>query len=147
MGREGRALIIGVDPGDTTGLARWDGEMFFRAQVNVCSEHILTYVRHIIKPGDLVVCERFVIGTGTARKHRAVRATEVIGALREYTLEHNARFVLQSAADAKRFASNKLLRRIGWYTPGLTHANDAARHVLLAVARERPAEFDKIVSG
>lgn len=88
----------------------------------------------------IVVCESFVPRPGT--RTWQPDALEVIGALRYLSEKHSHVFELQSPAQAKAFSTDDKLKRIGWYTPTKGgHANDAVRHMLLAVVRH--GEFDK----
>jgi hypothetical protein len=146
MGREDRALrYVGVDPGDTTGIAFFDPLTSTFCSVEVHATEALRYLTDIVTGSSVVACERFTIGTGTARKSRSSHATNVIGALRELCQDRDVRFILRSASDAKSLATNELLQRAGWHHRGKRHANDAARHTLLNVAQLDPEEFAKIV--
>lgn len=92
-----------------------------------------------------VVPERFVISQGTITKARgeANWSIELIGVLRYLARKYGHGFYLQGASDAKRFGTDKLLHRLGWWTPGSDHARDAARHLVLALARHDPTDLDR----
>lgn len=147
MGREdGPLIIIGVDPGDTTGIAIWrPGTQLTCAQLNPLS--VVPALRPHVTARTLVACETFVIGSQTAKKSRSSHVTDVIGRVMGLCEECDARFKRQTASEAKTFAVNALLKRVGWWQPGLRHAMDAARHALLALARENPRVFDEMIKN
>jgi len=137
-------VIIGVDPGDTTGIVKWKLGHRDIEFAQLKANQVAPYLRPMVRDNTLVVCERFVIGTRTVRKKRSPATTDTIGAVRALCEEQDARFVLQSSSDAKTFGVNDLLKKLGWYVAGQRHAMDAARHTLLAIAREHPNEFDRL---
>ena len=84
--------------------------------------------------GINVVVESFVPRPGT--RTWQPDALEVIGAVRWTCLKYHHEFELQTPAQAKAFSTNEKLKRIGWYSPTKDgHANDAVRHLLLAMVR------------
>ena len=92
------------------------------------------------QPGDVIVAERFTINQQTIRHSQQTTALEVIGYLRAIALGWGeVDFVLQTPADAKRFAQigsnqNARLDKLGWTQRPLAandHANDALRHLML----------------
>lgn len=146
--------IIAVDPGGTTGWARygvqhgsWEaGEIRGRAN----------YMRHfkdgLAANGDrriLVVMEAFVITARTLKVSREYDSLYLIGACEDrcsdYPLVDFA--ALQTANDAKNFCSDDRLRKAGWWSRGGGgHANDASRHLFLQLAKLRlinPVEIDR----
>ena len=95
------------------------------------------------------MCESYVITASTLRKTRGENwSLESIGALRWMANKHRVEFVLQTPADAKRFADDRKLKAAGWYfpTPG-GHANDAARHLMLYLARNDVELFKRVIAG
>lgn len=133
--------ILAVDPGDVTGLAMglWiNGEKVpafrsWEAKTLDALEEVDLFTR---SAGDrLVVIERWTPQPGV--KSFQPSALESIGATRYLTWRTRTALVLQTATDAKHFATNEKLQKLGWrnITQG-GHADDAARHLLLAaVAR------------
>ena len=86
------------------------------------------------QPPALVVCESFIPRPGA--KTWQPDAIETIGVLRHLCRWHRHRFELQAPADAKRFSTDAKLKRLGWYQPTEGgHANDAIRHLLLALVK------------
>ena len=113
------------------------------------SEHLaqtaLALVHNVVRGSgaDVVVCESFVPRPGI--RTWQPEALETIGALRYICQREGIPFELQAPADAKRFSTNDKLQLLSWRnpTPG-GHADDAARHLLLAAVRHGlidPARF------
>lgn len=137
--------ILTVDPGRATGWGVLEhGSVYFGEE---SFESFPEWAEEFLRgrSGFLVAAERFVISQGTVTKARTDTnwSIELIGVLRYLTRKHGHEFLLQGAADAKRFGSDKLLRQLGWWTPGSDHARDAARHLALALARRDPADLDR----
>lgn len=61
-------------------------------------------------------------------------ALEVIGTLRYLARKYGAAFALQSRSERLKVAMVDL-KRIGWWVPGLEHAQQAAKHALVYVSR------------
>lgn len=140
-------LIIAVDPGKKTGWASYDTTANVFASQEAPGDEFIDRVVPWLGPSHAhdraaagpvrIVVERFVITAGTMRTSRGDEnwSIEQIGILRHHARWAGVAFELQSAGDAKKFSPDDRLRTIGWYTPGRGHANDAARHALLNVAR------------
>ena len=135
--------IYACDPGGTTGWAffnparpesfeSWqsDGEGWLRE---------LTNVDGCIGRDSIIVCERFTIRQNTHKLSADAfeQTTDTIGALRYIAAAEGCPFIRQTPAQAKAFATDDKLRKLGWYTPGLPHGNDAARHLLTYLAGVR----------
>jgi hypothetical protein len=128
--------VIAIDPGLTCGIA--GAELLDRgsapqlyAAFQVSPFDAIEAVR--VGKFDVVVCESFIPRPG-ARTWQP-EALYTIGALSYVTTWQDTPFRLQSPADAKQFSTDEKLKRLGWYTPGRDHANDAGRHLLLAFIR------------
>jgi hypothetical protein len=135
-------LLIALDPGLTTGVAAYEAtheqrpsanEMPFGELVRALESWAGLYGDYDVH----VVCERYNISERTTKLTRQYDALHVIGAVRSLadrrdnvTLEK-----LQTPFDAKEFATNARLKAAGWYRPGLGHANDALRHLMLWMVR------------
>lgn len=138
-------VILGVDPGKMTGLALYEVASNRLVAWESTNDDALDWCRQRLEstPSDvqriLVACELFVVTVETAKKATGdeMWSIEAAGVLR-----HLCRWTghtydgTQTASAAKRFASNRDLRSVGWYvTGGKGHHNDAIRHVVLARAR------------
>jgi hypothetical protein len=158
-------VIIAVDPGKVSGIAVWSSGTFnsFQEQTWYAVDRIWNTLENATKmrtnardvlipltePITAIVCESYVITASTLRKTRGENwSLESIGALRWMSNRHGVEFVLQTPADAKRFADDRKLKTAGWHnpTPG-GHANDAARHLLTYLARTEPELFRTLVLG
>lgn len=137
--------ILAVDPGRKTGYCYWhDGK---RTEGERLAATFLKYADDLIENGevDFVVCERFIITHQTGKYSQAPWSLEQIGALRFLCEKYGVSFVLQNAADAKRFGSEKNLSALGWKRPrGDGHARDAQRHLLLFIAKHKYIGNDEL---
>lgn len=123
--------IVAIDPGRTCGYARLD-ENGFSSREFADPFQAVDFVR--CWPPDLVACESFTPRAGI--RTWEPEALYVIGALKFACSLTGAAFELQSPAQAKRFGTNEKLAALGWRRPTAGgHADDAARHLLLAAVR------------
>jgi len=141
-------MILAVDPGGTTGVAIWrphygiftalqvpNGRLGFFEWFDSCDWAAQSKV-------DLaIVCEDFIIGAHTLKKTLQVDPLRIIGYLEGWSHILDVPFKLQAPATGKGFGTDTKLKHVGWYTPGLPHATDAARH-LLTYTRNRPEVTD-----
>jgi hypothetical protein len=74
-----------------------------------------------------IAVERYIITPKTAKLSQQTEALEVTGMVKAIASLHGVNNVRQYAKANLRFASDDMLRSIGWSTPGMRHANDAAR--------------------
>jgi hypothetical protein len=138
--------ILAVDPGGNTGLARWaDGnwEAWFEdAQTAASQVHA-----ELVAGLDALVFESFRISAQTAKKTQtgSLEAIELIGIGRYLARQYGTRFVLQSPAEAKIFATDEKLKALGMWTKGVDHPRDATRHLLLFLAKERLFDVKKLI--
>lgn len=140
-------IVIGVDPGETTGLFVYDSDSGSHDHEQLRgTEYVLQWVNDRVDIADTeIAMERFVLGTNTARYTRHPQTMHVIHAIDSLFSTSHVTVTLQTASEAKSFAPNALLRRIGWYARSMPHANDAARHALLRLARRNLNEFDHLL--
>jgi hypothetical protein len=135
--------LLAVDPGSTTGIARYtsaEGQEDFTsyqlaAMPALDSVHMLLR-EEPLRP-DIVVCERFIVSAATLKKTQAgmYDALDSIGAVRYLCWYYAVPFELQAPAERK-FATNARLKQLGWRNPTEGgHADDAARHLLVAAIR------------
>jgi hypothetical protein len=142
-------LLIAVDPGKVTGIATWlNGEITsWQEQTWYAVDKIWSRLERSDVPIEAVVCESYTITASTLRKTRGENwSLESIGALRWMATRHSVEFVLQAPADAMNFMTDDKLRMMGWYNPTIGgHANDAARHLGLYIARADPKLFKDLL--
>ncbi len=151
-------VVIGVDPGDSTGVAiLHDGKLIYAYQ-GVASDALRLVevtLQHYTKAGAdriVVACERYVQMHGT-RTHQPA-AAEMVGSVRAMAGLYGADFVQQLASDAWALVPNDLLRRLGMLqtgrglqTPDADDGNMAVRHALLYLARTHATIFDQLTKG
>lgn len=139
---------LGIDPGYITGVAllRPSGEF---GAIEVDSTFaVADFITDLweqerwSKRKQLVICyEKFAIQPRTLKTARQYDALYFNGWLihffRRLRPEDGIVLVQQTPAQAKSFSTNNKLEAVGWYTasPG-GHANDAAKHILLAAVRD-----------
>jgi len=126
--------LIGIDPGKMTGVAMWDaseGGTPHVMQLEV--DPFFSWVNTTLLTGKKydIICEAFVISQRTVKGSSQTWSLEHIGLLKWASWRMGHMFTLQQASAAKKFSTNDRLKEFGWYTPGMDHANDACRHLLL----------------
>lgn len=152
-----RPVVIGIDPGATTGIATYVWGVVTAVQVPA-SEAIpwlrgwldIFHTRHPERQVHIAT-ERWISAPG-AKHTTQSDAQRVNGAIRELAneLDPDARWLVlveQAAGDAKQCADNALLRLLGFDQPGKPHAADAMRHALLRLLSRFPAEFLRVRNG
>jgi len=131
------AIIIGIDPGKTVGLAVYDlvTEEMLGTQVvfDDFGDWLNISLANLKGKNVHVAIERYTIRSlkVAADAHWAI---ECIGVAKYLCKCYSVSLTLQSPNDAKGFADDIKLRKAKWYVPGRQHANDAIRHVALLMA-------------
>jgi hypothetical protein len=133
-------IIIGIDPGKTTGLAWGDTELMTTGGAEISfddfGDWLNTSLARLKAEGKdvRVACERFTIAAGTIKKSQDAHwALEAIGVARYISRCYGVEFIMQHPSDVKGAVSDEKLKKAGWYIPGKGHANDALRHVSMAM--------------
>lgn len=141
--------VFAVDPGGTSGWACWrDGEV---TSGQLEFDPFVDMFEQGLQHGwciNVIVAERFTISARTVKLSQQTTALEVIGYLRAMAHLEGIPFVLQTPADAKRFTqvdndAHARLDMLGWTQRPLAkhdHANDALRHLLLYLVKNRLIE-------
>lgn len=144
-------LVIGVDPGPTTGIAAFTlgiavreiaGQMLMQCDAASAWYFVCTMITQRSAPNCLIAIERYVVSTRSARSTDAdaARVTrEVIAEITRNAFAMKLRHVVERpAVDVKRWGTDQRLRRIGLLEPtkGMPHARDAARHALYAAVHD-----------
>ena len=126
--------LLAIDPGGTTGIAH--------IEFNSLKPPVLTKVEQVEgglqgflrwyqgRQGswDRIVCEDFVLRTNV--KFPDLSPTYIIGALEQGEHFNPIKPVYQSPS-LKPMCSDAVLKRIGFYTKAMPHANDATRHGII----------------
>lgn len=147
-------IVVGVDPGDSTGVAIFKDGEFVSAHQGPPGD-MITLVEFIVKKvagndSCCVAVERFVQGGRVAHSHQPV-AQQVVGAVVSLCEKYGIPTTMQGPADARAVASNDTLRAMGlWQTKNdvdrqdANDANSAVRHALLYMAGHYATDFIKL---
>lgn len=136
--------ILAVDPGHTTGLAKFDaqGTLLSVDQINTRGladgHEIHTTLQDLIYNwANVIVLEEYRVYAWRAKHHtgsdlltaRVIGSIETMVALtRPPNSDRDITIVKQPASVAKAFCSDNKLRKWQYYVPGKRHARDAVRH-------------------
>jgi len=71
--------------------------------------------------------ERYIITPKTAKLSQQTEALEVTGMVKAIAALHGVTDVRQYTKANLKFASDSMMRGVGWHSPSFRHANDAAR--------------------
>lgn len=143
--------IIGIDPGKTTGIAEFRdhcGIGMYELREEDVVHHVQKFIsvaksREVKSHPIIIAVERFTIRQGTHRMTHQPTALHVIGALREaFNSNSDVIISVQQPATAKKLGKKSLLHTAKLYSTTMPHANDAARHVLVALLKYYPNFFD-----
>jgi hypothetical protein len=133
-------VIIGLDPGETTGVAIFHRLSFINTfQMNTSIiEWGVDHIQELIKehwrdhhPTQVVVViEDYRIYSWKANEHKwaGLLTPRLIGVTECLCRLHKIRLVKQSAQTGKAFMTDEKLKQFGFYKEGLQHGRDATRH-------------------
>lgn len=137
---------LGLDPGKATGWAiaqdgalrisgvlSWSDTASLFLKAVAAGEPALSFFGVQV---DEIVMERFIITERTMRVARQMEPLYCIGVVVAVAAWFGVPVVFQTAADAKKTATDARLKEMGWYVTG-THARDAVRHLVTRLIRER----------
>lgn len=140
-------MIIGVDPGLMTGLFVYrtyeanhtevpQGPVQVPADdiprtltdwINRANAHMWEDDGNPEPNGIFIAVERYIITSRTAKLSQQSEALEVTGMVKAVARLNEPIEVRQYMKANLGFASDDMLRVVGWHTPKMRHANDAAR--------------------
>lgn len=144
-------IYLSIDPGGTTGFA-WLVEaepgqfMFGGAQVSgryeaerFVREAVLGWPMGLVGMGQgcTVIIERWDVRANTHQLTNQDDPRYIIGWVDGFCHHEDIPYHEQKPAQAKKFATDPALKRVGWYLPGQDHARDAARHLLTFLAKSK----------
>lgn len=138
--------IIGVDPGAAVGVLRFELATG-RVEMDVCDGQLSAgrWVEQRLTQGVICAVERYNDTSGAARRTFQPETLEVIGTMRWLAFKAQATCVLQPAAEAKKVATNEVLKALGWWRKGdPDHVRRAAAQAAFALFRLRPEMFQKL---
>ena len=131
------SVILGADPGLTTGLAVLDLERRTFELAQLSPLLVMPMVRTLIDRYDVagVACERFVVGPRASRSatpRGGQLARELEAQIDDLGRAHSIKVMRRSASQVKPWATAERLKAAGITTRGMPHALDGARHALYA---------------
>lgn len=163
--------IIGVDPGKMTGIfvfqhMHHDGGGYIPPRTDTLIEPYQVPVEEVgiwlwekidwledidqgPYPGDIhIAVEKYIITQRTARLSQQHDALEVTGAVKAVAAQSYSKPVVNQYLKANlKFASDDMLRTMGWFTPKMRHANDAARQASALLKEVDYPLWCKLVKG
>lgn len=143
------ALIIGVDPGKSLGVAIFrDTQLLYVFQGNV--ERGMRFITDALaearEPGVTVdiACEQYILTPGGGRKTPQNDATLVIGGIQQLlTAYPDVTLSMQTSSAGRRVMPDYLMKRLGLFVlprhvqqKDANDANSAIRHALLLMSRK-----------
>lgn len=130
-----QSTILSIDPGETTGIAVFQGiQLIFHDQVVGAVDEQAAQIYSLLKEytPHKVVIEEYRIYQWQAQNHAwsDVFTARLIGALEYVVRQSKIPLYKQTAQVAKNFATDKKLKDWGFWIKGKKHARDAIRHGL-----------------
>lgn len=142
------ALLIGVDPGGTTGLCQWYTGTQRPDLLQLDPGRTMDYLESVARwHATVFVVETYTITAATAKMSQQHDALELIGVVKYLARGADLPVHFQSPSEAKKFSTDAKLKKAGWYQPGLPHARDASRHVLLYAAKNGLIDLATLIGG
>jgi hypothetical protein len=153
-------VILGIDPGEMTGLFR---SIYTEANGNVVSVNLgyqfdrnevmqamntqVTEWSKLFGPENVhVAVERYIITKRTASLSQQPAAMEITGAVKGFA-ELAGVEVKQYLKANLKYANDDMLRTMGWYKKGHRHANDAARQASALLKEVDYPRWCELVKG
>jgi hypothetical protein len=165
-------ILIGVDPGKTTGLFVYSNgprfgfldRQYLRDEVDAeqmpkrMSDLIVKATDYVGYGGVHIAVERYIVTGRTAKLSQQTDALEVTGMIKAFATLHTSNSIRQYMKANLKFANDAALRRAGWHSSKLGHATDAARQAYallkdvdypewLAVSNGAMMKFDDTMKG
>jgi hypothetical protein len=146
-------VLIGVDPGNTTGVYVYfeDGvrsaSQLTRAEIapyliDSLRRWAATYGPHNVH----VAVEKYIITPNTAKLSQQTDALEITGLAKGVAQVNGIKDVRQYLKSNLKYAHDGMLSDIGWYPRGLPHAADAARQTFALLKDVDPPVWSKMVA-
>lgn len=132
-------LVVWLDPGLTTGWAELGlGTKFRCGQGSQMEVGETLDAAAALFMGDMAIgYEQYIVTPGGGRTGTAGPPLKVIGMI-EWIGYLNGCQMLKPVTSAMRTVTTPdMLKRLGWYRPGMDHAMQAARHLLAWLLREK----------
>lgn len=147
-------VIMGVDPGNTTGVFVYfdDG---FRDFAQLGRDEVAPYFHAAFDRWArgvwgaervFVSVERYIITAKTAQLSQQPDALEITGLVKGLAQLHSLAPVRQHMKANLKYASDPILRSVGWLQPGMRHANDAARQAFATLKAVDYPRWSKMIA-
>ena len=126
--------ILSIDPGGTTGIAEITytstEEPVLKSvqQIEGGLEGFVNWYKGRHGSWDAIVCENFTLRPSV--KLPDLSPVYIIGALEAFEVFNPIKPIYQSPS-IKPLCSDEVLKKIGFYTKGKPHGNDATRHGII----------------
>lgn len=161
-------MIIGVDPGLMTGLyvyrtyeanhtevpqgpvqaEAWQVPALVHDWIGRANSHMWDDDEGVEEPhGVHVAVEKYVITSRTAKLSQQTEALEITGAVKAVAILSGGVTVNQYLKANLKYASDDMLRTMGWFTPKMRHANDAARQASALLKEVDYPRWCELVKG
>ena len=135
---ENHSVVVWVDPGKMTGVASWDHLTGTFTSLHVPDLAALgNWIEILLLVNDndpdfklALGWERYIITPGNTRHGTAYWSLEAIGVLRYLALKYHITILPPQTSSMMGTSTDERLKMIGWFKPGMPHANDAARHLM-----------------
>lgn len=134
--------IVGIDPGETTGICTFRGINLVDARQLITKDiprggmAIQQYLRsQNIMPDknslDFIVMEEYRVYAWKAKMHSwgGLHTPRLIGAIEYIAYMEDTPVIFQGAGEGKGFCTDEKLQEWGFHQTSHRHANDAVRHV------------------
>lgn len=143
-------IIIGIDPGLVTGMARYDTHstrppLALEVEYAGVGDKLEEWLYSVIpEPPAAVACEKYVMLPGP--KSAQPEALMLMGVVDYMCKKYDMPLSWHLPKDTKKRAPNDLLRRLGWYQQTKDgHANDGQRLILEWLALNDPETFARLL--
>lgn len=134
-------IYIGVDPGEMTGIASWDGSHWEAWEVPAESVGAMLRDVRTRRLEVRIGCEQFV-ERRNQRLTNQPAAQRVTGLIMD--IDPSARLI--SPSTAKTMCDDQRLKKLGWFVQTKDgHANDASRVLFALIAITSPREIMRLV--
>lgn len=128
--------VVGIDPGETTGICCLQGGKFIAAE-QLPTKELLPGIDEVAGwlkeyDPDVVVMEDYRVYSWESDKHKwaALHTPKLIGAVHTICYYQRRPLTLRMAQAAKGFVTDKKLEEWGLYKKAKRHSRDALRHAI-----------------
>lgn len=136
--------VWAVDPGKVTGIA-WRSPTGWFGSDELAPTDALDRLYQHAERGDLVAYETYAVNSHTAKFSRQYDALETIGAVKYIGHMLGLRVIAQSPGQRKAVGLH-VLDKLSWRNNSPDgHANDAARHLVVACIKDNVLATDVLL--